>query len=302
MRLLVTGASGFAGGYLCRHLSGAGYDVIAMGEDSNGAVSVDVRDREAVLSAVEEACPDGIIHLAAVAFVPTADADPNLSDAVNRGGTINILDAARERAIRVVAVSSGAVYGPLGETELPATEDLPLRPQRGYAESKAAAELECERRRGVQDVVRLRPFNHTGPGQSPAYVCSDFAKQVAECEAGLREPRIEVGDLRSQRDFSDVRDVVRAYAHAFEHGVAGEAYNVCSGVGTEVGSVLEQLIAMSRVPVAVEVNQQRLRPGEVNKLYGSFAKLQSHCGWRPQIPLATTLADLLDYWRGHLEG
>jgi len=302
MRLLVTGASGFAGTHLCRHLSEVGHEVAAMGEDADGRVSVDVRDRDAVFAAVEEHRPDGIIHLAAVAFVPTADADPGLSDAVNRGGTINVLDAALEHGIRVLAVSSGAVYGSLAEDELPATEDMPLRAQRGYAESKAAAELECARRRGAQDIVCVRPFNHTGPGQSPDYVCSDFAKQVAECEAGLREPRIEVGDLRSQRDFSDVRDVVRAYRQAFEQGLPGEAYNVCSGVATEISVVLERLVSMARVPVAIEVDQQRLRPGEVNKLYGSFAKLESQCGWRPQISLETTLADLLDYWRSQVQG
>jgi GDP-4-dehydro-6-deoxy-D-mannose reductase len=269
---------------------------------SGGVVDfhVDVCDAGAVRSALHEARPEGVYHLAGLAYVPAAERDTDLVDAVNRGGTANVLDAAHEVGARTLVVSSGAVYGRVAEADLPVGEDAPLRPVGAYAESKAAAEAECARRVGRQHVVVVRPFNHTGPGQAREFVCSDFAAQVAECELGLRAAHVEVGDLRSERDFSDVRDVVRAYVAALEHGRSGAAYNVCSGRATSVAAILETLGALARVTFEVRVQGERLRAGEVTRFCGDAAKLRSAAGWSPSIALRTTLADLLDDWRRRL--
>ena len=167
-------------------------------------------------------------------------------------------------------------------------------PADAYGDAKSEAEAECESRAGGQDVVRARPFNHTGPGQSSDFVCSDFASQVVDCERGEEPGLIRVGDLRSERDFSDVRDVVRAYKLLFDHGVAGQAYNICSGRPAAVSRVLDILISLSTADIKVEVETERLRPGEVGRLWGSYAKLRALTGWEPQIALEATLADLLE--------
>jgi GDP-4-dehydro-6-deoxy-D-mannose reductase len=175
-----------------------------------------------------------------------------------------------------------------------------LRPVGAYGVSKAAAEDECRRRANRQHVVIARPFNHTGPGQARDYVCSDFAAQVAERESGEVCGPVEVGDLRSERDFSDVRDVVNAYVVALERGAPGEAYNVCSGRATSAGSILEILCGLARTDVQVAVRTERLRSGEVTRISGSYAKLAATTGWQPSLPLETTLSDLLDDWRARL--
>jgi GDP-4-dehydro-6-deoxy-D-mannose reductase len=295
--MLVTGASGFAGTHLARRLRELGHDVVTAASSGDVAIRLDVRDRDAVHAAFVSAAPQGVFHLAGLAYVPIADAQAGDADAVNRGGTANVLDAAREVGARTLVVSSGAVYGRLGEGELPAREDTQLRPAGAYALSKAAAEEECRRRAARQEVVIVRPFNHTGPGQSREYVCSDFAAQIAECEAGKRPPRIEVGDLRSERDFSDVRDIVDAYVRAFESGEPGEVYNACSGHPTSAGRILDILVASSSVAVEVVVGRDRLRSGEVSRLYGSSAKLTRATGWRPARSLEQTLTELLADWR-----
>jgi GDP-4-dehydro-6-deoxy-D-mannose reductase len=274
--------------------------VVTLASQGAADYAVDVRDHGHVKEVVRDARPAGIFHLAGIAFVPEADAAGDVADAVNRGGTANVLDAAAAVGARTLVVSSGAVYGRLGEAELPATENTRLAPAGAYAASKQAAEQECERRFSRQEIVVVRPFNHTGPGQSRQYVCSDFAAQVAECVLGLRPRRIEVGDLSAERDFSDVADVVAAYLVAFERGQAGETYNVCSGRPTPVGGVLDRLMALAGIDIDVVVRDERLRSGEVNRSYGSYAKLERAAGWRPQIPLEVTLDRLLEDWRCRL--
>lgn len=297
MRTLVTGATGFVGRHLCRLLESRDHEVVAISQGSTEALNIDIRDRSAVLSVFEETRPDSVAHLAAVAYVPDANADPDLADAVNRGGTVNVLDGAKAVGARTLFVSSGAAYGPVPVDRQPIVETQKLAAQDAYGKSKIAAEAECIARRAEQDIVRVRPFNHTGPGQTPQYVCSDFASQLVEVEAGLRDPRIEVGDLRAERDFSDVRDVVRAYLDLLERGVGGEAYNVCSGTPTPISRVLELLIEQVSTPVEVVVNEARLRPGEVSRAYGSYAKIHAATGWHPEIGLRDTLGELLDFWR-----
>jgi GDP-4-dehydro-6-deoxy-D-mannose reductase len=300
LRLLVTGVSGFAGTHLRSHLVLRGHEVVPLRLGGPAGERVDVRDAASVRRAVEQAAPDGIFHLAALAFVPAAEDRVATTREVNVTGTANVLDAARDVGVRTLVVSSGAVYGRAPAELQPLTESTPLAPVGAYAESKAAAEAECERRRDFQEIVRVRAFNHTGPGQSSAYVCSAFARQIAEIEMGSKDPVVRHGELRVDRDFCDVRDVVRAYADAFEHGRAGEVYNVCSGKSVSIAEILESLMEMCGVPVSETLSADRLRSQDIDRLYGSPAKLRDDVGWAPLVPLRSTLGDLLDDWRRRL--
>jgi GDP-4-dehydro-6-deoxy-D-mannose reductase len=307
MRALITGIDGFAGGHLARALLARGTDVYGTVRSAEGqarsralgfnALQVaDVVDVRAVDAAVATVQPDALFHLAGIAFIPDAAADPGAAFRVNALGTLHVLAAVRRRAprCRVLIISSADAYGAVGDDELPVGEECPLRPLSAYGASKAAADLlAAQWARGVGlDVVRLRPFNHTGPGQRPAFVCADFARQLVAVTRG-GPPRVEVGDLEPVRDFSDVRDVVAAYIDAGEHGVSGAAYNVCSGVGRSIGSVLDDLIAAADVAVEVVTTAERRRANRVPRLIGSAAALHAVSGWTPRIPWSQTVADLL---------
>ena len=294
MRCLVTGAMGFVGRHLVAELDSRGNAVVSLGTDEDCDYRVDIRDASAVESAVKDSGAEAVYHLAAVAFVPRANADPEVADAVNRGGTANVLDAAAGVGARSLVVSTGAVYGKVAAEDMPIREDQNIAPVDAYARSKAASEEECERRSGVQEIVRVRPFNLTGPGQATDYVCSDFAGQIAAAEVGGVPARMRTGDLSAERDFSDVRDAVRAYVLALEQGVAGEAYNICSGTPVSMRTILDTLISFASVPVEVETESSRLRPGEVKRAFGSAEKLCSIARWEREYPLERTLADLLD--------
>ena len=297
MRFLITGAAGFAGTYLGDHLKGLGHEVVAWDMVCPGGVEVDVCDREAVLAQAEVARPDGIFHLAAIAFVPTAAANPEAVMRVNVEGTKHILEAAGLVGARTLFVSSGTIYGPLPEGVECADEGMPANPCDPYSVSKARAEEACAEAAQSQEVVCVRAFNHTGPGQSPDFVCSDFARQVARCESGGGDATIRVGDLRAERDFCDVRDMVGAYRLAWEKGRLGEVYNACSGRAVIVSSILDTLVSMSDLNLKVEVEEKRLRGGKASRLVGSYDKLRDISGWEPTIALESTLADLLAYWR-----
>lgn len=301
MRVLVTGATGFVGTYLCSALRDRRIGVLSLGTDPGSDYQVDVRDAEAVMAAVRDAKPAGVFHLAALAFVPVADSDPALTDAVNRGGTCNVLDAAAVVGARTLVVSSGAVYGHVPSEALPVAESWPLAPVGAYATSKAAAEEACLERAAVQPIVRVRPFNQVGPGQSPLYVCSDFANQIARCELNESEECVlAVGDLCAERDFIDVRDAVDAYIAAWERGGVGEVYNVCSGVPVAIGKILDSLLAMSPAKPSVRPRSERMRPSEVKRYYGTSERLRAKTGWSPTNSLVQTLGDLLSDWRARV--
>lgn len=300
VRLLVTGASGFVGGHLCECLARSGHEVATLSRDGVVDDQVDICDADAVSRAVAERCPERIFHLAAIAYVPDAEGDVERARRVNVDGTRNVLDAAAEVGARVLFVSSGAVYGDGGGSAPPFREDTLLAPQGAYARTKADAEAECVTHRWREAIVRVRPFNHTGPGQLPTYVCSGFAKQIIEVELGLRPPVVEVGDLDTERDFCDVRDIVRAYALAMESGRPGDVYNVCSGVSTRIGDMLAVLMDIASVKLDVVTDRRRLRDGEPSRLWGANDKISTTLGWRPQIQLRRTLADMLTWWRERL--
>jgi GDP-4-dehydro-6-deoxy-D-mannose reductase len=315
VRLLVTGASGFVGGHLLELLlrerpAHALYGVSQPHGSSRGAapgvrlLEADLADPAAARAAVEEARPEGIVHLAGQSSVHQSWLDPGGTLRTNVLGIVHLLDAARELGLApaVLVVGSAEEYGPVSEAELPIGEDTPLRPGSPYAVSKVAqaALARLYGAAGGMRVVLTRTFHHTGPGRGEAFAESSFARQIAEIECGLRPPVIEVGNLDAVRDFTDVRDVVRAYRLLLEKGRAGEAYNVCSGRGRRIREVLDALVARSRARVEVRVDPARLRPSDVPAQVGDPARLASDTGWRPEIPLERSLSDLLDDWRARV--
>lgn len=315
MRYFLTGIAGFVGQHLAAHLVGRGEVVagLALPESRRpeaGALKVsihegDVCDPERLRALLKAFRPDRIVHLAARASVAASLQDPFGTFAVNAGGTVSLLEAAAAEApgAQVLVIGSAEAYGEVGEESLPLTEDQPLRPLTPYGLSKVAAErvaLFYARSRGLP-VAITRAFNHTGPGQEPAFVCSDFARQIARIETGREHAVLRVGDLTPRRDFSDVRDVIRAYDLILEKGTPGEIYNVCSGRAWSIGEILDMLRRLASKPIAVEADPTRGRSEDVPVLVGSFAKLEAATGWRPMIPLERTLTDLLDWWRAVVE-
>jgi GDP-4-dehydro-6-deoxy-D-mannose reductase len=305
VRFLVTGASGFAGRHLCELLSARGHEVHAavhtrakdMPGQPAGIYVLDVTDAGAAESVVREVAPDGVFHLAGQAFVPDSQQQPGRTFEVNTIGTVNVLAAVRAARpqARVLAVGSAEVYGLVGDADLPIDEACPFRPLNSYAASKAAADLAAYQwavGEGL-DVVRARPFNHTGAGQRRSFVCPDFASQLAEIECGSRPPHLQVGDLDVYRDFSDVRDVVAAYLAIWERGRTGEAYNICSGVARSVREMLDALTAMTALHVEVRIETARLRPRRVPRVVGSADKLRRETGWEPHRDWSETLASVL---------
>jgi GDP-4-dehydro-6-deoxy-D-mannose reductase len=321
VRFFVTGIGGFAGTHLAEHL-------LACGDDVTGSVTarpdrpalralatrhprfdparlatVDLGDRPALARALTASAPDGIFHLAGIAFPPRAELDPPATFAVNVLGTVNLLAAAAEAApgARIVIAGSADAYGAIAPEELPITEHTPLRPVNLYGLTKAAADMAAFQHWWTAGaaIVRARPFNHTGPGQSADFVCSDFARQIARIEAGLAPPVLRVGNLSAVRDFSDVRDVVRGYRLLLEHGTSGAAYNLCSGTGTSIRAIVEALAAASGRTVECVEEPGRLRRREIPRVVGDAARAAA-LGWSPRIALADTLRDLLEDWRARI--
>lgn len=312
MRALITGGAGFAGSHLAEYLLHRNGDLtlIARPEESLRGVEhllpqvrlerADLRDFSRVRQILEEVRPERIYHLAAFSSVVESFQDPRECYEVNLGGTLNLLEAWRELGLeaRLLLVSSSDVYGHASETELPLREESPLRPVSPYAGSKVAAEflaVQFGLSYGLP-VVRVRPFHHTGPRQSPAFVCSNLARQVAELVCGLRPPVISVGNLNVGRDFSDVRDIVRGYTLLIEQGRAGEVYQLCSGRAVSIGELIEWLSAGAPAPIEVRVDSSKVRVGEPAVLRGDSAKVGRETGWSPEYDLKTTLADLELYW------
>ncbi len=317
MRLLVTGAGGFVGGHLIELVRRESPKAKVFGvvqPHGSSRVSArgvrlleaDIVDARAAGGVVEEARPDAIVHLAGQSSVHQSWLDPGGTLRTNVLGIVHVLDAARRLGLRpaVLVVGSAEEYGPVAESELPIREEAPLQPASPYAVSKAAqaALALLYGPKGGMRVVLTRTFHHTGPGRGEAFAESSFARQIAEIECGLRPPVIEVGNLDAVRDFTDVRDVVRAYLLLVEKGEAGQAYNVCSGRGRSIREILDLLLAGSTARVEVRVDQERLRPSDVPAQVGDPARVRAATGWEPKIPLEQTLADLLADWRARRAG
>lgn len=300
-RALITGASGFVGTLFCQYLEQREWEVVRGGDlHGENTIHCDMSDAAQVRAMLETAGPlSHVFHLAAMTFVPDANASPAKAMQVNLIGTIHLVEAMRAcvPGARLVFIGSAEAYGP--PQFLPMEETHPLAPQNPYAISKAAADQYCGflAKSRQLDVVRMRPFNHSGPGQGDQFVLSSFARQVAEIEAGHSEPVIRVGDLTAARDFSHVQDVLRAYELAALKGRSGEAYNVCSGQARPIQAALDRLLAISSVRVDIVQDPARMRPVDVPRVEGSYQKLEADTGWRPQISFETLLQDLLISWR-----
>ena len=299
MRALVTGVSGFVGRHLVEHLR-------AMGDDVEGCDradgSVDIGDLVSVKKAVERVHPEVVYHLAGWSDVGGSWAAPVEVFRANAEGTLNVLLACAESGVeRVLAVSSADVYGIVRDDDLPITEDAPLRPVTPYAASKVAADylaLQAWLGTGLP-VLRARAFNHLGPGQLPRFVAPALAERIArnELDGGTVVP---VGNLTARRDFTDVRDVVRAYRLLIERGEPGEAYNICSGRAVSVQELAEALLTMTREPMELKPDPELERPVDVPVLLGDYSRLRAATGWTPTIPLEQTLEDLLDDMRARV--
>ena len=293
MTVLVTGARGFVGRYLVEHLATQGAAVTGWGREH-----VDLLDRRAVSRAIAELRPSVVYHCAGAAHV--GQSFSNIADtlAANVLGTHHVLDALRIAGItaRVLITGSSLVYR---QSNCAMNEDDPTGPATPYAVSKLAQEM-LGRRAIIEDrqqVLLTRPFNHTGPRQDATFAAPTFARQIALIERGRMQPEIVVGNLDASRDLHDVRDTVRAYAAIVERGEPGRVYNVCSGEAFRIRDVLDRLVAMSRVPVGIIVDPELYRPSDNLMLWGDRRRIERELGWKPEIPLDQTLADVLDYWR-----
>jgi len=318
MRALITGITGFAGSHLAECLLAEHPEVEVFGtyrwrsrreniEHLARRVELreaDLRDYSSLHSLLDEVRPDAIFHLAAQSFVPSSWRAPAETLTTNIAGQTNLFEAVRYLGLdpTIQIACSSEEYGLVHPDETPIREDNPLRPLSPYAVSKVAQDFmgyQYFQSYGMK-VVRTRGFNHTGPRRGDVFVTSNFAKQVASIEAGLQEPVIRVGNLDAIRDFTDVRDMVRAYWLAVTRGRPGEVYNIASGVGIHIHELLDRLIALSEAEVEVRVDPERLRPSDVEILIGDSSKFRADTGWEPKIPFEQTLTDVLDYWRERL--
>ena len=300
-RVLVTGAAGFVGRHLSAHLRACGDEVVEVDRTPEHG-GIDITDGAAVTRLVAEVSPAVVYHLAGWADVGGSWKAPVEAFRTNAEGTLNVLSAAVDAKVgRVLAVSSADVYGKVDPSELPLTEDSPLRPASPYAASKVAADylgLQAWLGRGLP-VLRVRAFNHLGPGQTDKFVAPALASRIAHAERDGGNV-LPIGDLSARRDFTDVRDVVRAYRLLVQHGEPGEVYNVCSGIDMAVQDLADQLLAQATIPLRFETDPNLLRPVEVPVLRGNHDRLTAATGWEPDIPISRTLTDLLEDWRARV--
>jgi GDP-4-dehydro-6-deoxy-D-mannose reductase len=313
MNVLVTGAAGFAGRYAAAELARRGAGVLGAHRTApppDGLpvarwIRADLCEPEQARRAVADAAPDAVLHLAGQPRVGFSFSDPAGTFRLNTRATLNLLEAVRREApkARLILVSSCEVYGEAPADRLPLRESEPMRPLSPYAVSKAAAEffaLAYHRTHHLHVAV-LRPFNHTGPGQAPHFVCADFARQIALAEAGRAPAVLSVGRTSFVREFLDVRDVAAAYADAVASAPAGSVHNVACGRGVTIRAMLDLLLAQARRPIAVREDTARHRVADVPALVGDASALGALTGWKPVRTLERTLSDLLAYWRERVE-
>lgn len=313
-KILITGASGFAGGYLSEYLySQNKFEIFGTYHSKESFLNSPVKEKihfqkidlinsENVLNIIGKIKPDYIFHLAAASAPSESFKDPVKTFQNNVIGQINILEAMKKNNLlksKILITSSCEVYGYVGPEDLPVDEMTQLRPATPYAVSKVTQDylalqyflsykLQC---------IRVRPFNHTGPRQEAKFVASDFSKQIAEIEKKKKEPVIHVGNLEAKRDFTDVRDIVKAYSQLLEKGVPGEVYNVGSGKSYSAKEILDILLRNTKCKISIKTDPQKIRPADSPDIVCDNQKLVDLTGWKAEIPLTKTLQDILDYWR-----
>ncbi|MBN1485685.1 MAG: GDP-mannose 4,6-dehydratase [Chloroflexia bacterium] len=314
MRILITGSAGFAGSHLCdlltqekagelyaicyRACSTAYLDPI---RDRLHLLSGDLLDAAWVQQVVAESRPDVVAHLAALSSPAASFSQPARTLSNNMLAQLNLFQAILEAGLDplILIISSGDIYGLVQPEDIPVDEDTPLRPTSPYSVSKIAQDymaLQYFLSHKLR-TVRLRPFNHIGPRQAVGFVTADFARQIALIEAGQQAARIQVGNLSARRDFTDVRDMVRAYSLAMTRGEPGQAYNVGSGEHHSIEEILQILLRLSHCQIDVETDLQRLRPVDVPVIACDSRRFRQRTGWTPSIPLEQSLQDILDDWR-----
>jgi GDP-4-dehydro-6-deoxy-D-mannose reductase len=314
VRALITGVGGFVGRHLLSHLEGEGDAVSGLGRSRDctdlpsyvRVFSADLGDRVAVERVIREVQPDAIYHLAAQSSPAESLSDPWATIGNNLLAQINLFEALLSASLRprVLVIGSSDEYGQVLGEDVPTHENVPLKPATPYAVSKVGQDVmgyQYFAQHGLP-VVRVRPFNHTGPGHDARFVIPSFARQLAEIEAGVRAPVLRVGNLDVARDFTDARDMVRAYRLALVSGVPGDVYNLGRGRSVRLADMLNELIALCQVAVEIRVDPALLRPSDIPRQEADTRKFTSLTGWRPLIPWQTTLRDTLAYWREKVGG
>ncbi|MSP13604.1 MAG: SDR family oxidoreductase [Chloroflexi bacterium] len=316
MRVLITGITGFAGSYLTDCLLQlGGYQIFGVSlsgtllphwEGQVKLFQADLRDSISLHRIMAEVRPICVYHLVAQPHVPTSLQDPWETFEINLKSEVNLLEQVRQLSEppRILIVGSGEEYGAIRVEDLPLDEDTPLLPTSPYAVSKVAQDL-----LGYQyyhsynlQIIRVRPFNHIGPRQSPNFAASSFARQIALIERGLQEPILRVGNLSPRRDYTDVRDIVRGYRLILEQGAAGAVYNLGSGKSTSVAEMLDIFMELTTARIEIQSDPTRIRFAEIPEIICDGSKMYHKTGWRPEIPLPQSLADTLAYWRQQVTG
>ena len=308
MNIFITGATGFVGSYLRKFLKspehriwGSAYPDVPEDSSEDQIFYLDIKSEKNVFRHVREIKPDWVFHLAAISNVRHSWSRRKETLETNIIGTLNLFEGIREfsQDARVIFVSSSDIYGTRSFSGDPLTETEEVLIMNPYAYSKWSAELLSEFYTRIEnlDIVIARSFPHTGPGQSADFVCSDWAYQIARIEKGLNDPVIKVGNVSVERDFTDVRDVVRAYVLLIEKGKMGEVYNVCSGRSYSLESMLKRLLSFTQKEISVRVDSRKLRKVDIPRLVGDNKKIKEAISWEPQIPIEQSLEELLDYWR-----
>ncbi len=310
-RVFLTGVTGFAGSHLVDSLLDDGYEVYGLVHPASShqplpdhenfiPIAGDLTDRAGLKSAFSKANPSIVYHLGGIASPAQSWINPAQTLAINAGGTANVLEAAMITGKpKVIAVTSALLYSSLRESDLPVDEETPPSPSHPYAVSKWTAGILTMLywRRYSLPVIEARPFNHIGPRQARGFVVPDFASQLAKISSGELEPVVKVGNLEAERDFTDVRDIVRAYRMLAESGSPGQSYLVCSGIPVSIQHILNTLIKISGIDVEVIKDPDRYRPLETPMIYGNNTKINRETGWQPNIPLEKSLSDAYIEWR-----
>lgn len=308
MKALIIGGAGFVGGYLIRELNGSGWEVHATRlpdeeiSDVCRSHFLNILERENIKPLLDEVMPDVVYHLAAQSSVSVSWKKPQLTAEINIIGTINILEAMREakkQDIRLILIGSGEEYGFIRSEACPISENEPLDPGNIYAATKACQGMlgKIYARAYKKDIINVRAFNHSGPNQLPIFVISDFCRQIAEIEKGERPPEISVGNLSAQRDFTDVRDIVRAYRLLAEKGVSGKTYNIGRGKAVSIQYILDTALSFAKVPIKIKQDPARMRASDIPIIEPDVSCIFADTGWKAEISIERTVEDTLDFWR-----
>lgn len=304
MKALIIGAGGFVGGYLIRELSNYGYEVHATHLPSENIKDgcfrhvLDIMQKDDVSELMCEVKPDIVYHLAAQSSVALSWKKPQLTAEINIIGSINVMESLPDNT-RLVLIGSGEEYGFIRENACPIKESEPPEPANIYAVSKVCTGMigRIYHRAYNKDIIIVRAFNHSGPEQSEMFVISDFCKQIAEIEKGLRPPEISTGNLSAKRDFTDVRDIVRAYRLLGEKGISGKTYNVGRGRAVSIEYILDTAMGLSEISIVHSTDPNRLRASDIPVIEPDVSEILSDTGWKAEISVEKTVSDTLDYWR-----